>query len=27
LWPDFGKADFLLALKDYAGRTRRFGGV
>jgi len=27
LWPDFGKADFLLALEDYAGRARRFGGV
>jgi len=27
LWPDFGKADFLEALSDYAGRQRRFGGV
>jgi undecaprenyl diphosphate synthase len=27
LWPDFGKRDFSLALEDYAGRERRFGGV
>lgn len=27
LWPDFRKADFLAALQDYAGRSRRFGGV
>jgi len=27
LWPDFGKKDFSLALEDYAGRERRFGGV
>ncbi len=24
-WPDFGKTDFLLALKDYQQRERRFG--
>ena len=27
LWPDFGKKEFSLALEDYAGRERRFGGV
>jgi len=27
LWPDFGKADFEAALRDYAGRSRRFGGI
>ncbi len=27
LWPDFRKKDFLLALHDYQGRERRFGGV
>ena len=27
LWPDFGKADFLIALKDYIKRERRFGRV
>ncbi len=27
LWPDFRKADFLAALQDYAGRSRRFGGI
>ncbi len=27
LWPDFGKEDFFAALKDYATRTRRYGGV
>ncbi|MEN9468445.1 MAG: hypothetical protein RL630_178 [Verrucomicrobiota bacterium] len=26
-WPDFQKEDFLAALEDYAGRSRRFGGV
>ena len=26
-WPDFQREDFLTALKDYAGRSRRFGGV
>ncbi len=27
LWPDFGRADFLAALKDYIRRDRRFGRV
>ncbi|MDD4052853.1 MAG: undecaprenyl diphosphate synthase family protein, partial [candidate division Zixibacteria bacterium] len=27
LWPDFGRADFLTALKDYIRRDRRFGRV
>lgn len=27
LWPDFRKKDFLMALHDYQGRERRFGGV
>jgi undecaprenyl diphosphate synthase len=27
LWPDFRKPDLLVALKAYAGRQRRFGGV
>jgi len=27
LWPDFGKVDFLIALKDYIKRDRRFGRV
>ena len=26
-WPDFQREDFLAALEDYAGRSRRFGGV
>jgi len=26
-WPDFGKKEFLAALKDYASRERRFGGI
>jgi undecaprenyl diphosphate synthase len=25
LWPDFGPAEFALALREYAGRDRRFG--
>jgi short-chain Z-isoprenyl diphosphate synthase len=25
-WPDFRRADFLRALRDYARRHRRFGG-
>ena len=25
LWPDFRKVDFLRALRDYAGRQRRYG--
>jgi undecaprenyl diphosphate synthase len=27
LWPDFGPADFDLAVADYASRDRRFGGL
>lgn len=27
LWPDFGKAEFILALMDYQGRKRRYGGI
>ncbi|HEC63090.1 MAG TPA: di-trans,poly-cis-decaprenylcistransferase [Candidatus Acetothermia bacterium] len=27
LWPDFGPQDFLLALKDFQGRSRNFGRV
>ena len=27
LWPDFRKAEFLKALDDYSGRSRRFGRV
>ncbi len=27
LWPDFDKVDFLIALKDYVKRDRRFGRV
>jgi len=26
-WPDFDRATLHLALRDYAGRTRRFGGL
>lgn len=26
-WPDFGKKEFMEALKDYAHRERRFGGI
>ncbi|TEU02974.1 isoprenyl transferase [Candidatus Aerophobetes bacterium] len=26
-WPDFGKKEFLMALKDYAKRERRFGKI
>jgi undecaprenyl diphosphate synthase len=26
-WPDFQREDFLAALADYAGRSRRYGGV
>ena len=26
LWPDFGRAELLAALEEYAGRRRRFGG-
>lgn len=27
LWPDFREADFDGAIKEYTGRTRRFGGI
>lgn len=27
LWPDFSRKDFLMAIKDYQRRERRFGGV
>ena len=27
LWPAFRKIDFLRALRDYAGRSRRFGSL
>ena len=27
LWPDFTTRDLLLAVADFAGRERRFGGV
>jgi len=27
LWPDFSESDFQVALEDYAGRERRFGGA
>jgi undecaprenyl diphosphate synthase len=27
LWPDFGRLDFLRAVRDYQSRDRRFGGV
>jgi undecaprenyl diphosphate synthase len=27
LWPDFGETDFLAALRDFAGRTRKFGAL
>jgi len=27
LWPDFGEADLRAALKEYAGRGRRFGAI
>lgn len=27
LWPDFGEAEFLAALRDFAARERRFGGL
>lgn len=25
-WPEFGAAEFAAAVRDYAGRERRFGG-
>jgi undecaprenyl diphosphate synthase len=27
LWPDFGAADLHAAIRDYAGRNRKFGGL
>ncbi|MCB9949247.1 MAG: di-trans,poly-cis-decaprenylcistransferase [Rhodospirillaceae bacterium] len=27
LWPDFGQADLALAMQDFHGRQRRFGGL
>jgi undecaprenyl diphosphate synthase len=27
LWPDFGEAEFVAALEDFARRERRFGGI
>jgi undecaprenyl diphosphate synthase len=27
LWPDFTKEDLFAAIRDYAGRHRRFGGI
>lgn len=27
LWPDFKKKDLIYAIKEYAGRSRRFGGI
>jgi len=27
LWPEFGRREFIAALKDYAKRERRFGGI
>jgi undecaprenyl diphosphate synthase len=27
LWPDFGVADLHAAIRDFAGRSRRFGGL
>ena len=27
LWPDFGREEFLRALKDYSRRVRKFGGL
>ena len=27
LWPDFSEQDMEAAVKDYARRTRRFGGI
>ena len=26
-WPDFDRAAYLRALREFAGRSRRFGGV
>lgn len=27
LWPDFGKEEFILAIREYQGRERRFGAL
>lgn len=27
LWPDFGREEFMSAIKEYQGRERRFGGL
>jgi undecaprenyl diphosphate synthase len=27
LWPDFDKEEFMLAIQDFQGRDRRFGGI
>ena len=27
LWPDFGKAEFVGAIRDFQNRERRFGGL
>ena len=27
LWPDFGEADLVTAIEDYAGRNRKFGSI
>jgi undecaprenyl diphosphate synthase len=27
LWPDFAEADIHAAIRDFAGRERRFGGL
>jgi len=27
LWPDFGKSEYLTAIRDYQKRDRRFGGI
>ena len=27
LWPDFGREEFISAIKEYQGRERRFGGL
>ena len=26
-WPEFGRAELCAAIRDYAGRRRRFGGL
>ena len=27
LWPEFTKEDLFQAVRDYAGRSRRYGGI